>query len=794
MSPNDIPIYYDVEYLKQKAIEQVVNLAHKKWTDYTPSDPGVTLLEILSFALADLGHRTSFDIKDVLAIEDGTIPTNEYFFTAKEILPSQPITLFDYQKLIIENIHEVRNVYIETVSEDGKPKGLYNIALGLNDYSKRNAVKRKLKALYWANRNLCEDIHRISFIKPIPLNVGIDIELEKHVTKYQLPTIVLNMFKTINEYISPHIERYSAQELYDKGVPMEDIFQGKLPNAGFVSLSALQKLTKTNCLYYADIIALLMKIDGIKNIIKINFCATQKEDITKIKYQKGKLCVADPLQYTFQLDLDTTIERKHYQNFVETESKTHSYSLVETLKDMQDLPHPPKNKVRITQNKVSFKYSPYVVNAAIHTKEPQKIIDDIPLLRGKNRNLDDYKSIQFDFPLNYKIGLETIGEDMGPKALAQQKQFQAYLLFFDQLLADYLSQLNGLRSLFSWHSTTNPTYLHATFDQNKVPNFDQLFGAYETYQQYIETLSEKQERKNKFLDHLLARFSETFVNYAYTIYQSQGKYLNTPSEEIRDKTAFLQHYPLLSGARSRAINYSKPNDKHNFTVLEFKIAKTIGLDRKIEQVHKNLAPKIVGVDKDPKTGKEILVFEDNRDKVFDQAFGLHIYEHLLLKTPYSSRTSSPPRKLKLKDQLNMSDAFSLQCTVVLPAWYYFAQNYSFRHFIEERIMYEMPPHIAVNIFWVDPLQMHEIETNYQKFLAVKREAIQKYRLSKDEKIHYNKVLDELIRIFNNLSNMYPCTNILYDGTNTVDSEGRMFKLDESALCRSDVVNWKFQEE
>ena len=57
----------DFNFLKEEGIRRIQELSGKIWTDYNVHDPGVMLLEVLCYALTDLGYRTSFDIKDLLA-------------------------------------------------------------------------------------------------------------------------------------------------------------------------------------------------------------------------------------------------------------------------------------------------------------------------------------------------------------------------------------------------------------------------------------------------------------------------------------------------------------------------------------------------------------------------------------------------------------------------------------------------------------------------------------------------------------------------------------------------------
>ena len=55
------------ETLRELGIQHIQELAGKLWTDYNTHDPGITILEVLSYALTDIGYRINYDIKDILA-------------------------------------------------------------------------------------------------------------------------------------------------------------------------------------------------------------------------------------------------------------------------------------------------------------------------------------------------------------------------------------------------------------------------------------------------------------------------------------------------------------------------------------------------------------------------------------------------------------------------------------------------------------------------------------------------------------------------------------------------------
>src|SRR6267154_1252730 len=94
------------------ADQYIEKLSHALWTDYNEHDPGVTILEALCYAITELGYRKDFDIADLLAGTDGKTDTNQAFCTAREIFSTEPVTVEDYRKLLVD-IAGVHNAWMQ---------------------------------------------------------------------------------------------------------------------------------------------------------------------------------------------------------------------------------------------------------------------------------------------------------------------------------------------------------------------------------------------------------------------------------------------------------------------------------------------------------------------------------------------------------------------------------------------------------------------------------------------------------------------------------------------------------
>ena len=96
----------DFEYLRTSGIKHIQQLAGQVWTDYNLHDPGVTILEVLCYALTDISYRTEH-LRDVFR---SNLPVAESFlektlYGYESLIPSLPVTSKDLEDFI-ETRHE----------------------------------------------------------------------------------------------------------------------------------------------------------------------------------------------------------------------------------------------------------------------------------------------------------------------------------------------------------------------------------------------------------------------------------------------------------------------------------------------------------------------------------------------------------------------------------------------------------------------------------------------------------------------------------------------------------------
>jgi hypothetical protein len=115
-APGDLPTAQDFYRLRREGIGHIQQAGSDHWTDYNTHDPGISILEALSYAITDLAYRTGFPIEDILASSGSAAAGDEpypdqTFYSARRILTVNPTTAEDFRRLLID-VEQVRNAWV----------------------------------------------------------------------------------------------------------------------------------------------------------------------------------------------------------------------------------------------------------------------------------------------------------------------------------------------------------------------------------------------------------------------------------------------------------------------------------------------------------------------------------------------------------------------------------------------------------------------------------------------------------------------------------------------------------
>ncbi|MBC7849220.1 MAG: hypothetical protein H7Y31_05770 [Chitinophagaceae bacterium] len=707
----------DFDFLRKEGLTHIEGLSHALWTDYNTHDPGITILEAICFAITELGYRNDFCMKDLVVTDGSGITDNDrVLYTAKEILTTNPLTINDYRKLLVD-IDGIHNAWLfaadskpgafpvneipiyadftaDQLTYDVKPtllfpSGLYEVLLDMeNDdrfgdlntgdivlpnpslpgvflagefflrfefpvWSKetirfaeraadtalnhldsisivqdgqqwkctvllddgtsltfpislaqkpngkivtvadivamvqgdfahflfheyflklsktRSIIQSATKRLH-EHRNLCEDFISIKAVRTeeVAFCFDIDVQPAADIEKVQAAA-----FFAIEEYLNPSINFYALRELLDRKIRVDDIFNGPILSHGFIDTEQLETTQLRSVIHTSDIINLVMDIEGVLAVR--NFVMT--------KYDEDGKAVPGQIGLTWCMH----IEPLHKPILSKERSKILLF----------------KNQFPFLARYDEVRDSIFLLHAQSSRDKLNGLQQDLPVPVGRKRDTESHWPVQYDFPQTYGIGEFGLPANVSPERVAKQRQLKAYLLFYEQVLADFFSQLTHAPHLLSI-ADIKQTYFAQFLGEIKdteaiyktdagtvlleeaILQADSSTAADNSWKQLYENRQTFHDRRGRFLDHLLARFSESFNDYAMLMfrinYEDQTEEKIDFSEIQNAKRALLRNYPSISAARGKAFNYYPQRDDFSIdTEALWNTLNVSGLEKRI---------------------------------------------------------------------------------------------------------------------------------------------------------------------------------------------------------------------
>lgn len=742
----------DFAFLKEQGIKYIQRVAGNNWTDYNAHDPGITILESLAYAINDLANRTSFDIKDLLAENNGQQGKQAHFFEPEEILSSNPVTINDLRKVVID-VPGIKNAWLEPkvgnsfysdgptvyhdtdkdlltyLSDDEQTPisfiGLYDVLLEfeyhpefgdlnsntvslpleitdpdsklygfkanlaaqfpywddkifpdsdlsqlseaqLNEFKRETLLSRiddvdvtlyrghdkirlllddvqefpqdrgtlqitdrisgqrmteeeeELKAAILTvlgqlaekyynkvllvrklvgnvnkrlqrHRNLCEDFTNFKSLQVKELALCIKVELKYNA----IPNKVLSrIYHALELFLAPSLQWASLKELIDRKVPMDEIFEGPTLDHGFLSDSQMKVTDRRKSIYVSDLINVISDIAGVEFLGEIEiglkdgreFKIQESQDHWHVPLDHGN---AEETYFIPRLNIDHSNIRFYKSGIPLSTNRDEVNNLLNGLRSGDS-------------------------SQTLATDDSEK-----STIRGKSREVGEYASIQSDLPMTYGIGDFGLSTSETPQRKAQAHQLKGYLVIFEQLLSNYLAQLQNINRLFSLDASIDRTYF--VQDLYDVPNLaplltdflsesgfsndptkddrqdlkakwasfiDPLQNTENAYLKHVQEIAEGKktnkygetesiflDRRNRFLDHLLARFGEQIEDYANVMHSIDSDV--SDHQLIEDKSLLLKDYPTISANRGKGFDYTSESEQ--LSGLEMRITRLLGI-------------------------------------------------------------------------------------------------------------------------------------------------------------------------------------------------------------------------
>ena len=691
----------DYDNLRKQGIKNIERLGSNIWTDFNTHDPGITLLEGLCYAITDLAYRTGFEMKDLVAPEPlNTEPWKNIFYTAKQILPCNPVTINDYRKLLVD-IPGVRNAWIITskscevpvfinytdikkdakfaavleYQKDSKPcccedsiklpgkynagtqiapdiqtcnglqfkgdtiielNGLYKIVIeyeeDVKEKNHRQDVLDKVNDTLQSHRSVCEDFLTVTATEEKHFKLQTQVVLNEDA---DADKVLAEICFRIQNYFTPSIRFYTIEELrsleYEdeygnkkKGFDTEEIFEGPILKHGFIPDFVMRNTDVFRDMRLSDLINEVMDIEGVIALKRFIVIDPETPDTEDAPWAKSEFfeewmerMKADAL--VGKLDIDDVIEKINATDENESIRFYKSYG-------------------QVTINVDRFKKLLNDLKAFERNRKLKGHTNDLSVPSGEYRDLGNYYPIQYDFPEVYGTGEAGYEPNTNARRI-EVLQLKAYLSIYEQLLSDYLAQLGNLRNLFSFDENVETTYAVSNllegvlgYDPKNDTGIREYMHIYLHAKDYFSDFKKINEpgeifgsRRNKFLDHLLARFSEDFSEY--TSFMQALFPGNYQQRLIEDKINALKAYPSISNDRGRAFNYTwvpeedddddyvgekknTPVGSQNVSGLEKRICRLLGIKN---YRRRTLSPSNLLFTEDATTGKTTITLYDKDD-------------------------------------------------------------------------------------------------------------------------------------------------------------------------------------
>ncbi len=411
----------DFDELRKEAIQSTQLASGKKWTDYNLHDPGVTILEQFSFVLTDIAYRTNLGIEELLFHSNNEqVTERNAFIPASEAFTPGPLTIQDYRILFLDHfVESIINCWLEPVTNHREGiTGLFNLIIHVHPIFpaiEYDSLKKRIRSYYNKHRNLCEDLEEIIILQPELINIEVQIDVSQETVAED---VIAQILFEIENYLNPSIEFSSLEDLEADGQRLDEIYDVPSHKHGFISKKQLG--IKRNQFYLSKIKEFISAVKGVRSMKELQLFqdgSPVTSDLIKVDNHKYLTIVdssrQDETMYGFKISVYKGGVANAYQR----------NSVVRKLEEWQQ---------RFIRN--------YPVQARVRNKKTNTL---------SYTEIESYNSVQECFPSIYGVGVYTPAKEEGVLRQAQSEQLKAYLMLFDQLMANHLSQLSKVAELFS---------------------------------------------------------------------------------------------------------------------------------------------------------------------------------------------------------------------------------------------------------------------------------------------------------------------------------------------------------
>ncbi len=525
---------YAFDQLRKEGISISQELSGSGWTDYNYHDPGVTILEQVCFALTDLIYRSKFDVADYLCDEEGEVNLDSLGLHApQDVFFCRPTTVTDLQKSLLDmsgdaSLVDVTNG-VESLGKGGY--GLYSVSVRQTQDNDGDVVdvaklKHQVKENFYRVRNLCEDLDG-----DIEIATEIDCFLHAEISirpDYRAASVLAELYYEAAAELAKPVSTSSYSEGLAEGVSLDDQFSGPFTKQGLLSEKAIrQSKGKMNLrLLESAILSRTRSIPGIDYVASLRLRPTAGFQDVEDLPSDAKFRLKKPAAEVDLQAVRVSVSGQHA-----------FYSMDEFLAQL--------DTINFARSSGSF-----------------ALEEDLLLATPKSgtfRNLSHYQSLQNQFPDVYGINQFGVPESYSPQRKAQALQLKSYLLLFEQIMSNYLANLDSIGQIFSIAEYDEATYYSGVLSDAEISSLDRIYpeNAKEVIDDILSQIDDFIDRKSRMLDYLLALYGEEFrqdqlrgVNYYHNAEELERNI-------IFNKIRLLNRIKYASGDRAAAVNITR---------------------------------------------------------------------------------------------------------------------------------------------------------------------------------------------------------------------------------------------
>jgi hypothetical protein len=561
------------ERLREEGVRLAQAASGDRWTDYNLHDPGVTVLEQLCYGLTDIAYRIDFPVADHLSGPDDTIAFGQLALHPPSIIfPCRPTTRLDYRRVLLDQVAGLDDAQLVLIHQSGPeppaaPAGVYRLMLRLTPPAASGVDPRSMeaRAAYCAQRNLCEDIDpNITAVREVSCELHGDIELNGPRDGVE---VLAEVYDRCARVIARTPVYRSASELIRGGQSLEDTFTGPYTPNGIIEEP--WSAEGPHRLFVSMLTAMIESIEGVGSVHRLMLQGQDSPHETDSLPWGG----AD---WALRLHVPRNA----------SESRAGTIQLRRRGKPLPIAAHEVYDKyeklqARARAQRTRVGRGALQQNTATSDVELPEADLGYELPRGTYRDLQRYRSVQEHFPPIYHLGRHALAEHAPLAERAQVKQLKAYLLLFEQMIANAAARVQHLRELFTVAAPTRGIWWQGLGNES-VPGIEALYreqqspeqvaaAAFAPFDRYIET-------KDRTLDHLLALHGETYAQNSLRQFYGYASPDELDLLLLQNKVAYLRDIVELNRDRAGAFNYGRPawNAEGNCSSLQKKLCLLLG--------------------------------------------------------------------------------------------------------------------------------------------------------------------------------------------------------------------------